>query len=266
MDNQSINEAIEILINNFTHHPGLSQQNDSKINVFDVLQEFWQMKSSSLNMPKEDLIPKYDFLERPGTPYVCFVTLPGGACFATFQGALTKHDAKKSAALIALMNSVFNEHPLRRMNEDFIQKSIENAQRDFPNICSISLQLYKRLLDMCLHKTMLEFKQMMSVFQLLQWNGSLRAMRDRNCQLEEVIEFYKNFKIDENMRSQMSLDWINREQQQPGIILNQMNLINQELEAARLSGQELRFLKEKRDILLLASYQFDMEINSTNNI
>ena len=45
---------------------------------------------------------------------------------------------------------------------------------------------------MCLHKTMLEFKQMMTVFQLLQWNGSLKAMRDRNCQLEEVIEFYKN--------------------------------------------------------------------------
>ncbi len=39
---------------------------------------------------------------------------------------------------------------------------------------------------------MLEFKQMMTVFQLLQWNGSLKAMRERNCQLDEVIEFYKN--------------------------------------------------------------------------
>lgn len=44
---------------------------------------------------------------------------------------MTKHDAKKSAAQIALMNSFFNEHPLRRINEDFIQKSTENAQRDF---------------------------------------------------------------------------------------------------------------------------------------
>lgn len=44
---------------------------------------------------------------------------------------MTKHDAKKSAAQIALMNSFFNEHPLRRINEEFIQKSTENAQRDF---------------------------------------------------------------------------------------------------------------------------------------
>ena len=65
------------------------------------------------------------------------------------------------------------------------------------------------------------------------------------------------------MRAQMSLDWISREQQQPGIILGQMQQINGEIEVARLSGQELRFLKEKRDILLLASYQFDMEINNS---
>lgn len=39
---------------------------------------------------------------------------------------------------------------------------------------------------------MLEFKQMMTVFQLLQWNGSLKAMKERNCVLDEVIEYYKN--------------------------------------------------------------------------
>ena len=66
------------------------------------------------------------------------------------------------------------------------------------------------------------------------------------------------------MRTQMSLDWIAREQQQPGIIQSQLNQVNAEIETARLNGQELRFFKEKRDILLLASYQFDMEINSSN--
>lgn len=66
------------------------------------------------------------------------------------------------------------------------------------------------------------------------------------------------------MRTQMSLDWIAREQQQPGIIQSQLRQVNAEIETARLNGQELRFFKEKRDILLLASYQFDMEINSSN--
>jgi hypothetical protein len=69
-------------------------------------------------------------------------------------------------------------------------------------------------------------------------------------------------KIDESMRYEISLDWIAREQLQPGLILNELKQVNQEIEEARLRGQELRFLKEKRDILLLASYQFDMEINS----
>jgi LIX1-like protein len=115
------------------------------------------------------------------------------------------------------------------------------------------------MLEMCLNKTMLDFKQMMTVFQLLHWNGSLKAMKQRNCKLDEV---YKDFKIDQNMRNQMSLDWIAREQQTPGIIMAQLNDCNQSIEKARLNGQELRFLKEKRDILLLASYQFDMEVNT----
>ena len=66
------------------------------------------------------------------------------------------------------------------------------------------------------------------------------------------------------MRTQMSLDWIAKEQQQSGVIANQLKQVNSEIETARLEGQELRFYKEKRDILLLASYQFDMEINSSN--
>jgi hypothetical protein len=66
------------------------------------------------------------------------------------------------------------------------------------------------------------------------------------------------------MRTRMSLDWIAKEQQHNGIIASQLKQVNAEIETARLNGQELRFYKEKRDILLLASYQFDMEINSSN--
>ena len=160
------------------------------------------------------------------------------------------------------MNSFFNEHPLRRISDEFILKSIDEALLDYPNLCNISLQLYKRLLETCLNKTMLEFKQMMTVFQLLQWNGSIKAMRERNCHLNEVIEYYKNFKIDEEMRNKMSIDWIDREQKQSGIIITELHKVNNEIEASRLRGQELRFLKEKRNILLLASYQFDIEIKN----
>ncbi len=110
MDNNSVNEAIEILINNFTSHPRLSN-NDSKLNVFDLLQEFWQLKlSGNFNLLNENSATSqndntsstcesqkqktnstnivnilYEFLETPSPPYICFVTLPNEACFATFQ-------------------------------------------------------------------------------------------------------------------------------------------------------------------------------------
>ena len=101
MDNQSVNEAIEILINNFTRHPSLSQANDAsnKMNAIDLLQEFWTMKASKasaatihpntneLAWESSDSNIVYEFLETPEPPFVCFVTLPGGACFATFQVA-----------------------------------------------------------------------------------------------------------------------------------------------------------------------------------
>lgn len=42
---------------------------------------------------------------------------------------------------------------------------------------------------------MLEFKQMMTVFQLLHWNGSLKAMRERSCSLSDVLNFYKDLLV-----------------------------------------------------------------------
>lgn len=57
------------------------------------------------------------------------------------------------------------------------------------------------------------------------------------------------------MRSQMALDWISREQEVSDVIQRELRGAEQELEQARLAGRELRFPKEKRDILLLALSQ-----------
>jgi LIX1-like protein len=56
----------------------------------------------------------------------------------------------------------------------------------------MSLDIYKIMLELCLSKTMLEFQQMMTVFQILYWNGSLKAMKERQCTREEVINYYYN--------------------------------------------------------------------------
>lgn len=104
-------------------------------------------------------------------------------------------------------------------------------------------------------RTMLEFQELMTVFQLLHWNGSLKAMRDRNCSRQEVLAYYSHRSLDDDMRSQMALDWIAREQETGGIIKHELQIAERELESARLAGRELRVFKEKRDILMLALSQ-----------
>lgn len=53
----------------------------------------------------------------------------------------------------------------------------------------------------------------------------------------------------------MALDWISREQENCGIIVQELEISQKELQTARLAGRELRFPKEKRDILQLALTQ-----------
>ena len=104
-------------------------------------------------------------------------------------------------------------------------------------------------------KSMLEFQELMTVFQLLHWNGSLKAMRERDCSRQEVLAHYSHRTLDDDMRSQMALDWISREQEIAGIIAKELQRADDEIETARLAGRELRFPKEKKDILMLACSQ-----------
>lgn len=50
---------------------------------------------------------------------------------SVWQFCPTKAEARRSAAKIALMNSVFNEHPSRRITDDFIEKSVSEALASF---------------------------------------------------------------------------------------------------------------------------------------
>lgn len=47
------------------------------------------------------------------------------------QNCPTKAEARRSAAKIALMNSVFNEHPSRRISDEFIEKAVSEARASF---------------------------------------------------------------------------------------------------------------------------------------
>ena len=120
---------------------------------------------------------------------------------------------------------------------------------------STGIGAFRFMLESNKGHTMLEFQELMTVFQLLHWNGSLKAMRERNCSRQEVLAHYSHRALDDDMRSQMALDWISREQEILGVIQAELSKAEDELSTARLAGRELRFPKEKRDILLLALSQ-----------
>lgn len=120
---------------------------------------------------------------------------------------------------------------------------------------STSIGAYHYMLESNIGKTMLEFQELMIVFQLLHWNGSLKALRETKCSRQEVISYYSQCSLDEKMRSHMALDWIMKEQESPGIISQELQVALRELEEVRKAGHELRFYKEKKEILSLALSQ-----------
>ena len=80
-------------------------------------------------------------------------------------------------------------------------------------------------------------------------------MRDRSCSRQEVLSHYSHRALDDDMRSQMALDWLARERGSPGTLRAALTRSQGALAAARRAGRELRFSKERRDILLLALSQ-----------
>lgn len=55
------------------------------MNVVEALQEFWQMKQSRGLDLKNGALVVYESQPAASPPYVCYVTLPGGSCFGSFQ-------------------------------------------------------------------------------------------------------------------------------------------------------------------------------------
>ncbi|XP_027273441.1 LIX1-like protein isoform X1 [Cricetulus griseus] len=231
------------------------------VNVVEALQEFWQMKQSRGADLKNGALVVYEMVPSNSPPYVCYVTLPGGSCFGSFQFCPTKAEARRSAAKIALMNSVFNEHPSRRITDEFIEKSVSealasfNGNREEADNPNTGIGAFRFMLESNKGKSMLEFQELMTVFQLLHWNGSLKAMRERQCSRQEVLAHYSHRALDDDIRHQMALDWVSREQSVPGALSRELASTERELDEARLAGKELRFHKEKKDILMLAAGQ-----------
>ncbi|KAM6943753.1 protein limb expression 1-like [Lycodopsis pacificus] len=239
------------------------------LNVVAMLHNFWEQRqtgrlngsSSESDGSVGESLLLYESAPSPGPPYVCYVTLPGGSCFGNYKVCETQAEARRDAARVALMNSLVNELPCRRINPQFITHSLQQAATDsavsIEDACdsSTSIGTYSVLLRAYVGKTMLEFQEMMTIFQLLQWNGTLKALRERQCSRQSVISYYSQRGLDEYIRSSMALDWLGLEQRSPGRLGEELQVAQRELVLARRRGIELRFYKEKTEILSLALSQ-----------
>ncbi|NXL84911.1 LIX1 protein, partial [Alectura lathami] len=228
------------------------------LNVVAILQEFWESKQKlKAIFPCEGIIV-YESLSSLGPPFVSYVTLPGGSCFGNFQSCSSRAEARRDAAKVALINSLFNELPCRRITKEFIMESVREAV--FSTSVSAKKSGEKKNIHVILKVSVCNqdvhiLQELMIVFQLLHWNGSLKALRETKCSRQEVISYYSQYSLDEKMRSHMALDWIMKEQESPGIISQELQVALRELEEVRKAGHELRFYKEKKEILSLALSQ-----------
>ncbi|XP_056135451.1 protein limb expression 1 homolog [Lampris incognitus] len=259
-----------------SHQPNTEVDTGPKdLNVVAMLHHFWKKKQvsqqsgSSLESDGSTRDPDaqseslllYESAPSPGPPYICYVTLPGGSCFGNYKVCETQAEARRDAARVALMNSLVNELPSRRISPQFIAQSLQQAATEsavsVEDACDprTSIGTYNLLLGSSIGKTMLEFQEMMTVFQLLHWNGTLKALRERQYSRQSVIAYYSHRGLDEYMRSSMALDWLGHEQMSPGCLGEELQVAQRELALARRRGTELRFFKEKTEILRLALSQ-----------
>lgn len=254
----TLHRAVDAVLNSYS-----ISKHRQQVDAVESLEEFWQTKLSK--MPSPELII-YELEPGDRAPYVSYVTLPGGSCFGSFEYCRTKADAKCSAAKIALMNSVLNEHPSRKcITDDFIERAVNQAntiEQEFINKrqsdkehSSKVVHAYRFMLRAMKGKSQLEFQELMTMFRLLDWNGTLRVLRDKRLSRQHVLSHYKSRTIDEDIRGQMALDWVSREQTTTDIVANSYEQACREIREFSLKGRELRFVKEKKEILALAMQQ-----------
>ena len=114
-------------------------------NIVERLQEFWEHKSVQGIPLRQGALVIYEGVPATSPPYVCYVTLPGGSCFATMEYCSTKVEARRSAAKIGLMNSVspyqyfvlycvfciqvFDEHPSRQITPEVVHTLVREARQ-----------------------------------------------------------------------------------------------------------------------------------------
>eukprot|EP00117_Sycon_ciliatum_P049953 scpid60472/ scgid5686/ Protein limb expression 1 len=132
---------------------------------------------------------------------------------------------------------------------------MEEASCHLPGPLSSNWQavdILRHLLKMYCGRTAMEFRERMTVFQLMQWSGDLQRAKSRCLAFESVLQAYLSTPLDEKLRTYLSKMWARKEGAERGIITQALKNCRRELDTLRVSGSEVSFAKEKKSILVNA--------------
>ncbi|XP_055331548.1 protein limb expression 1 homolog [Paramacrobiotus metropolitanus] len=188
-------------------------------------------------------------------PWACYVFLPGGSCFASRGNCYSRSEAQHSAAKIALMNSIFNEHPSRRITLEYVEQMLTTkavtGRMDSVNLrrgCQLSLEFM-------VGKTFMEYLDFCTVLRLICWAGSLSEFFGEECSTSKIFLYCYEVVIDAEFRWRLALQLVEKERQESGFLVDSISSAKDEIRASRCAGKELRFPLEKVSIGSLALQQ-----------
>ena len=115
------------------------------------------------------------------------------------QDCPTKAEARRSAAKIALMNSVYNEHASRRITDEFIDKAVAEAFNSFQVLLSSSLSVPSSDHQQSHPVTSVAI----DLFYNLNANQLLRPMKTRYYDISLKIKFYFQLKRKKYLKEAM---------------------------------------------------------------
>ncbi|GAV04179.1 hypothetical protein RvY_14494 [Ramazzottius varieornatus] len=293
---QTLWEAVGKMVDTYQHHMSQLQRcklDGNEIGPERSLEDYWKMKAlSGQNCETGDADGPQNSRRaaRPSATHVeieyewisicdksgrekdhaCYLLLPGakGACFGprtplsgpTDERGISRSEMKRirqSAAEVALMNSIFDTSPSRRITAEFIQEAVEHvSSHQIANGHPYGISSYQLALERMMDKTMMQYQEVCTVLQLLSWSGLMEAMRARSLSQDEPIDYSIEAKIDGAFRSELTMYIMDKENENPGYLNKQLRQAESEMLQLRQAGKDLRFPYEKRMVCLMALDQF----------
>jgi len=253
MDNILVNEAYNTMAASFLDSLNETAEKKSSLKPVDILEHFVSLKSIPSYSSTKTVDYKFEVCPSESNKFLCFAILPTGSCFGSTEPCDSYESAQQSAAKVAFINAVMNEHPSRQVSESSIKEMIQSASFSFvDDPCDMrAINTFQTLLHSHLGETMLELQNSITTFQLLHWSDKIAQLKSADVSREEVLRHYSHRAVDDELTTKLARHWLDR-----GVDEVTREISKCAVERAEMAGKcrECRFAHEKLKVLKRALY------------